>query len=368
MDILRLQVDGKEVEAFEGMTILQAAEKAGINIPTLCHHKDFIPTGACRVCVVELEGSGRLLGSCHTPVSNGMILRTRSPKVLRSRKATIELLLAAHTGPCVMDSRAAQCGLHKMASDLEVGPPRFSVTRPRFYPIEEAGPYIRRDLSKCILCSRCITACNDLAGKRVFSAGYRSFNSKVIVDNDIPLNKEVCKECYLCVEFCPTAALSKVRNPADKKRGRKMASVSPQPRVQDTRCGNLLPMLKKAQKKSRHVSSEFMAKAAESLDVSISDVFGVATFYNFLSTKPLGVNVIRVCKNLPCCMKGSETILKSIEDTIGIKPGGVTRDKKFSLELVNCIGACDHAPAMLINDEVFGNLTPRKISKIMGQF
>jgi predicted molibdopterin-dependent oxidoreductase YjgC len=368
MESIKFQIDSREVEGSEGMTILQAAEKAGISIPTLCHHKDIIPTGACRICVVELEGSNRLAASCHTPVAKGMVLHTRSPKVLRARKATIELLLAAHTGPCVMDTRAAQCDLHNIASDLEVGPPRFRLKRPRFYPIEDVSPYVHRDLSKCILCSRCISACNELAAKRVFSTGYRAFNSKVIVDNDIPLNKDVCRNCYLCVEYCPTTALSKAKNAGDKQRGKKMASVLRQPQIQDEARRNLLPMLKDAQSKSRHISEKFMAKTAESLNLSISDVYGVSSFYSFLSTKPLGANVIRVCKNLPCYLKGSELILKGIEDAIGIKPGEVTRDKKFSLELANCIGACDRAPALLINHKVYGNLTQGKISKILKQF
>ena len=123
MESLKIQIDNREIEASAGMTILQAAENAGIKIPTLCHHRDFIPSGSCRICVVELEGSSRLTGSCHTPVADGMVIRTKSPKVLSARKATVELLLAGHTGPCVMDFRAAQCDLHKIASDLEVAPP-----------------------------------------------------------------------------------------------------------------------------------------------------------------------------------------------------------------------------------------------------
>ena len=286
MESLKIQIDNREIEGYEGMTILQAAEKAGIEIPTLCHHRDFIPTGACRICVVELEGSNRLVGSCHTPIARGMVLRTRSPKVLSARKATIELLLAGHTGPCVRDQWATQCNLHKIASDLEVGPPRFNVKRPRYYPIEDVSPYVRRDLSRCILCYRCINACRELAGQRLFGTGYRSFDSKVIVDNDIPLDKEVCKNCYLCIEYCPTTALTKPKQPSDKKRGKKMESVTPQPRPQDPRCGNLLPMLKKAQDTSHHVSQKFMAKTADSLNLSISEVYGVSTFYSFLSTKP----------------------------------------------------------------------------------
>jgi NADH-quinone oxidoreductase E subunit len=267
-----------------------------------------------------------------------------------------------------MDFRAGQCDLHKIASDLEVAPPRFSVKRPRFYPIEDVSPYVHRDLSKCIMCSRCISACSEIAGQRVFSTGYRSFDSKVVVDNDIPLNKDVCKDCYLCVEYCPTTALSKARHPEDKKRGKKVASRTPQPHPQDTRCANLLPMLKKAQDKSRHVSSKFMANTADALNLSMSEVYGVSTFYSFLSTKPLGKNVIRICKSVPCYLKGSEMILQSIEDEIGIKPGQVTPDKKFSLELANCIGACDQAPAMLVNENVHGNLTSRKISRILKQY
>jgi NADH:ubiquinone oxidoreductase subunit E/Pyruvate/2-oxoacid:ferredoxin oxidoreductase delta subunit/ferredoxin len=368
MGSLKIRIDNREVEGTQGMTILQAAEKAGIIIPTLCHHKDFIPTGSCRICVVEQEGSGRLIGSCHTPIAQGMVLHTRSPKVLSARKGTIELLMAGHTGPCILDLRASQCVLHNLASDLEVGPPRFSVKRPRFYAIEDVSPYVHRDLSKCILCSRCISACNELAGKRVFGTGYRGFDTKVIVDDDVSLYKHFCKDCYLCVEYCPTSALSKAGHPEDKTRGKKAGSVSPQPQAQDRRCGNLLPSLKKAQERSRYVSTKVMTTAADSLNLSVSDVYGVSTFYSFLSTRPLGTNVIRVCKSLPCYLQGFEMILQSIEDSLGIKPGEVTPDRKFSLELANCIGACDRAPAMLINHDVHGNLTPRKISKIFKQY
>ncbi|MDM7995416.1 MAG: NADH-quinone oxidoreductase subunit NuoE [Acidobacteriota bacterium] len=368
MESFKIHIDDKEIEAREGMTILQAAETAGIEIPTLCHHRDFIPSGSCRICVVELEGSSRLVGACHTPVAKGMSLRTRSPKVLSARKATVELLLAGHTGPCVMDFRAGQCELHKIASDLEVAPPRFSITRPRFYPIENISPYVHRDLSKCILCSRCISACSDIAGQYLFNTGYRSFHSKVVVENDIPLDKEVCKDCYVCVEYCPTTALSKAKQPEDKKRGRKMESRTPQPQARAHHCGNLLSLIKKAQEKSGYVSPEFMADTADDCNLSLSEVYGVSTFYSFISTKPLGKYVIRVCKSVPCHLQGFPMILKSIEEEIGIKPGETTRDRKFSLELTNCIGACDQAPAMLVNQDVHGNLTPKKISKILKQY
>jgi NADH:ubiquinone oxidoreductase subunit E/ferredoxin/NAD-dependent dihydropyrimidine dehydrogenase PreA subunit len=368
MESLGIRIDDREIEAQPGMTILQAAENAGIPIPTLCHHRDFIPSGSCRICVVELDGSSRLIGSCHTPIAKGMVLHTRTPKVLSARKATIELLLAGHTGPCVQDLRATRCDLHQIASDLEVGSPRFSVSRPRFYPIENLSPYVHRDLSKCILCSRCINACSEIAGQYIFSTGYRGFRSKVVVDNDIPLNKDVCRDCWLCVEYCPTTALSKPGHPDDKKRGKKMAARTPHQPPQDPGRGRLLPMLKKAQEKSHCLSPRFMDKTADSLNLSMSDVYGVSTFYSFLSTRTLGKNVIRVCRSIPCYLKGSSMILQSIEKELGIKPGEATRDKKFSLELANCIGACDRAPAMLVNQDVHGNLTPKRISRILQKY
>jgi NADH dehydrogenase/NADH:ubiquinone oxidoreductase subunit G len=202
-------IDGKQVSGPEGMSILEAAETLGIAIPTLCHRPEITPTGACRVCVVEVEGSRTLVGSCHTPISEGMVIHTHSAKVIAARKATVELLLAAHTGPCVTDEDAEQCELHKIASELEVGPPRFQVRERRFYPIEELSPYVQRDMSRCILCRRCIRACSEVAKKDVFAVAYRGFHSKVIVDFDEALNKEVCKDCGVCIDYCPTSALSK---------------------------------------------------------------------------------------------------------------------------------------------------------------
>lgn len=368
MQFIKITIDDKEIEVPAGVSILQAAERAGIQIPTLCYHRDFHPSGSCRVCVVEIAGSNRLAGSCHTPVSAGLKVYTRSPKVLRARRANIELLLAAHTGPCVMDSWAGQCELHRIASDLEVPPPRFHIPRPRFYPIENVSRHVHRDLSKCILCSRCIAACSDIAGQYVFSTGYRSFHSKVVVDNDVPLDKEVCRDCYVCVEYCPTTALSKAGMPGDKKRGEKMQSRTAHPLPRHESCGKLLSLIKRTQERSRYVSPRFMRQAAGQLNLSVSEIYGVSTFYSFISTKPLGKNVIRVCRSVSCFLKGSEMILRSIEEAIGIRPGETTKDKKFSLQLTNCIGACDRAPAMLVNDSVYGNLTPEKIVGILRRY
>jgi len=208
---IKIMIDDTEVIGHEGMTILEAAEKAGIKIPTLCHKPDLSPSGNCRVCVVEVEGSPTLVGSCHTPINKGMVVHTRSPKVIATRKVNIELLMTAHTGSCVTDIDASDCELHQLASELEVGPPRFKVREPRNYPLEEISPYVTRDMSKCILCSRCIRACSEIAKKDIFSTAYRGFSSKVIVDCDVALNKEACKDCGICIDYCPTAALTKPR-------------------------------------------------------------------------------------------------------------------------------------------------------------
>jgi len=131
---------------------------------------------------------------------------------------------------------------------------------------------------------------------------------------------------------------------------------------------SLLVLLKKVQSELGYIPAELITDTAQSFNIPVSEVYGVATFYSFLSTKPLGRNVIRICKSLPCYIKDSRIIVESIADRLGIKPGETTADGRFSFELTNCIGACDKAPAMLINSDVHGNLTPGKISQILKKY
>jgi NADH dehydrogenase/NADH:ubiquinone oxidoreductase subunit G len=208
MGNVNASIDGKKVRVRDGTTILQAAEESGIKIPTLCHIKDQLPSGVCRVCVVEVDGSRTLVGSCHTPLSEGMVVHTRSPKVTAARKVIVELMLTGHTGDCVIDTNAENCKLHNLASDYEVGAPRFNVKAPRFYPVEEPNPYVRRDMSKCILCRKCVVACSDIAHKNILSLAYRGFKSKVVTGYDEPLLNDACRDCGICLEYCPTGALS----------------------------------------------------------------------------------------------------------------------------------------------------------------
>jgi len=131
---------------------------------------------------------------------------------------------------------------------------------------------------------------------------------------------------------------------------------------------NLLVLLKETQNKFGYLSQELLAELAQNLGLPISDVYGVATFYSFLSTKPLGRNVIRVCKSLPCYLKNSQPIIDCIAQEIGVEPGETTADVRFSFQLTNCIGACDKAPAMMINHDVYGDLTPEKIAEVLAGY
>jgi NADH:ubiquinone oxidoreductase subunit E/Pyruvate/2-oxoacid:ferredoxin oxidoreductase delta subunit/ferredoxin len=363
METIRLEIDGKGVSAEKGKTILEVAKGVGIEIPTLCHKEELSSFGGCRLCVVEVEGRSQLVGSCHTPIEEGMVIRTRSAKVMASRKGTMELLFAGHTGPCVTDRRVEECELHNLAAAIELGPPRFRVKAPRFHRLEDVSLYVWRDMSKCILCGRCVRACREIAGQEVYSTAYRGFRSKVVVDFDEPLNKEVCKDCGICVEYCPTTALQWAEG-REGISGEGKGKPAPMGRSRE----KLLGMLEGEQRKRGFVSRGAMVEMGGKLGMPLSEVYGVATFYAFISVVPEARNVIRICKSLPCYMRDGRMIIESIEKELGIGPGGSTGDGKFSFELTNCIGACDQAPAMLVNDDVHGNLTPERISGILKSY
>ncbi len=131
---------------------------------------------------------------------------------------------------------------------------------------------------------------------------------------------------------------------------------------------NLLVVLKEAQAKFGCLSPALMIELARSLDVPVNEVYGVASFYSFLSIKPLGRNIIRICRSVPCYLKKSHAIIETVEREIGIKPGETSPDSRFSFELANCIGHCDRAPAMLVNSDVHVDLTPSKILQILQSY
>ena len=223
MSKIDVTLNGTTVAGSEGMTILELAQENEVDIPTLCYMSELTPTGACRICVVEVTGARTLVAACHTPIQPDMEIQTHSPKVLKARKAIIELLFANHSGSCLMCDKANLCELRMVAADLEFGLPRIAGEK-HFHPVEELGPYIVRDLSKCITCRRCVRACREIKKEGVFGIAHRGFDSKVVVDLDQELDKEVCESCDICVQACPVGALvKKGERFATKKKGTPLA-------------------------------------------------------------------------------------------------------------------------------------------------
>ena len=219
MGKITVTINGRQVSGKDGVTILEVAQENGIDIPTLCYLKDLSPLGACRLCVVEVEGSRTLVGACHTPIAEGMVIHTHSPKVLATRRILVELMLASHPDSCLVCDKANLCELRKIAADLDIGLPRFRIRR-HYYPVEDENSCIIRDMSKCILCRRCVTACMNINGAKVFSMAYRGFDSKVIYGLDQPVgSKEAFRDCDTCISLCPTGALSKPTKVGEAKTG-----------------------------------------------------------------------------------------------------------------------------------------------------
>jgi len=224
-------INGQDFVFTPGETILQVARRNSINIPTLCFLKGTTPTGACRICIVEVEGSGNLVASCVTPAVPKMIVRTETPHVIEARRLNIELLLASGQHNCLVQDadadswtdfqlRAMEAGEHKnlcpaygdcrlqdLAVRYQVKTSRFSPTQPP-YPVENTNPFIVRDFSRCILCGRCVQACNEIQVNNAISFGYRGSASKIVAKGDRFLKDSDCVFCGECVQACPVGALT----------------------------------------------------------------------------------------------------------------------------------------------------------------
>ena len=206
MEKVTITLDGREVTGQRGMTILEIARESGVSIPTLCHHPYLSPTGACRLCLVEDERSGALLVSCVTAIEPGMLINTRSPRVLERRKAIVELMLASHPDTCMVCDKGNRCDLHRIASDMGVGLLSFEKI-PQYGAIVDMNPFIVRDMSKCILCGRCVRADQELVVEGAIDYMDRGFTARPATLGDLPLERSECTFCGTCVAMCPTGAL-----------------------------------------------------------------------------------------------------------------------------------------------------------------
>ncbi len=222
--MLAVTLNGTQVEGAPGLTILELARQHGVPIPTLCYHPELTINGSCRLCVVEVQGSRTLVGACHTPIAANMVIQTHSPKVVKARRTTITLLLASHCGYCWSCDKANLCELRQIAADLGIGPLPIILRRP-FRTLEDLGPHVVRDATKCILCRRCVRACREIKGAGLLAVAYRGFECKIVVGQDDPDGCAACESCEVCVSVCPVGALTKRVDRFAPKRGQPLLVV-----------------------------------------------------------------------------------------------------------------------------------------------
>ena len=199
-------INGRQVEVPEGSTILEAARKLNIEIPTLCFLKDINEVGDCRMCVVEVEGMRGMTPACITKVRDGMVVKTATPKVLEARSVVLDLILSNHDRKCLTCTRNGNCELQKLARDFNVDEIEFDGEKLE-KKIDDVSPSIVRDNNKCILCRRCVAACKNVQGIGAIDCAGRGFSSSISTYKDLSLNDVNCTFCGQCIEACPVGAL-----------------------------------------------------------------------------------------------------------------------------------------------------------------
>ena len=204
---IQLTIDGREMKAEAGMTIFDAAKRAGIHIPHLCYREDLTPTTACRLCLVEVEGTRTLVASCALPVANKMVVKTNTKRVQDARRLVIELLLSDHPYDCMTCEKSGTCVLEKYAYEFGIRTPRFKGDK-HDYPLRDSNPFFERDYNKCILCGRCVTVCHEVQYCEAVDHSKRGFTTKISASFDHSMQETPCVFCGNCVSVCPVGALS----------------------------------------------------------------------------------------------------------------------------------------------------------------
>ncbi len=216
METVNIIINGREYAVPKGSTVLEAARAANIDIPTLCYLKDINEIGACRLCLVEVSEGGRpfrMVTACVYPVTEGMVVMTNTPKIAKSRKTNLELLLSNHDRKCLSCVRSTTCELQKLCLEYGVDEEKFTGVK-NSYAIDAASPIIR-DNNKCILCRRCVDACKKIQGIGVIGANDRGFDTHIASAFEVPLAETSCINCGQCIVACPVGALYE-RDDTDK--------------------------------------------------------------------------------------------------------------------------------------------------------
>ena len=204
--MIKIEINGHEYEAHEGEMLLTAIRRIGLNVPTLCFMEGLPPSGACRMCVVEVEGQRNLVPSCAFPVYNGMKVNTNSNRAVEARKSIIELLLANHPEDCFYCERNGNCQLQYLSESHGVRTRRF-IGQKNQHPVDNSGASIVRDPAKCILCGKCVRACEEVQGVACIDFIGRGSSTMIGTAFDEGLNVSSCVNCGQCVAVCPTGAL-----------------------------------------------------------------------------------------------------------------------------------------------------------------
>jgi len=204
--MLIVEINGEKLEADKGETILEVARRNGIEVPTLCHMEGLLPSGACRMCVVDVEGFSNLLTACSYPVADGMKVRTHSPRAIETRRTIVQLLLANHPDDCLYCARSANCDLQRLARDLGVARREYHGFRAK-RSLDVSGASLVRDPEKCILCGKCVRVCEDV--QSVAAIDFVGRGSKTVIGTAFcrGLATSSCVNCGQCVMVCPTGAL-----------------------------------------------------------------------------------------------------------------------------------------------------------------
>jgi len=199
-------INGKGYQVEDGITILEACNRLGIDIPTLCHDERLEPYAACRLCVVEIKGKGKLETSCSTKVRDGMEIETHSERVIRARKEILDLLFSNHPNDCLTCEKSGECKLQDYCYEYGIVEGTY-IGEKKNYPLDESNPFYTFDPNKCILCGKCVRVCSELQGTNAIGLKDRGFDTKVSTPFDMGLATSKCVSCGNCVAVCPVGAL-----------------------------------------------------------------------------------------------------------------------------------------------------------------